>query len=172
MSLNPPTGQIFTPSDLTDEVTEMVIEDLNKGLRHFEQIFKNRRFTENKDIIAGIFRGSATRIAGRAAIRVISEGMDTKWHATRVRDDIYRFSIDCLSKVTAKKEAIEEFMNTFAGAVHAYIIRFDNLQPIIKGTNKRAYDSWAESYTKGYTEGGAYRVARIPYYVKILNSYM
>jgi len=161
----------FTSTDLTEQVADTVIADLERGLRFFEGIFRQKRFTD-KDIINGVFLGAATRIAGKAAIRVVIDGKESGWHATRVRDDHYKFNIDVLAKVTAKKEEIESFINTFAGAVHNYLIRFDNLQPKIIGTNVQAYNAWADNYTKGYSEGGAYRVARIPYYITIMNPYM
>lgn len=170
-----PPISFFTPHDLTDEVAETVEQDLRDGLNVFENVFLQKGFTteSTKRIIAGVHRGEKTRIAGRAAIRVIVRDTQSEWQATRVRDDIYNFDIDCLVKST-RKEEIDRFANTFGRVVQNYTNRFSNLQPVILGTSPeiRAYDSWASVAQKGYAEEGAYRVVRINYWIKILNPYV
>lgn len=165
----------FTPHDLSDEVAETVEQDLRDGLNVFENVFLQKGFTttSTKRIIAGVHRGEKTRIAGRAAIRVIVRDSESQWHATRVKDDIYNFDIDCLMKST-RKEEVDRFANTFGKIVQNYLNRFSNLQPIILGTSPeiRAYDSWAGKSTKGYAQEGAYRVSRIGYWIKVLNPYV
>ena len=166
----------FTPYDLSDQVAITVEKDLEDGLPVFEKVFKDQGFVSNKTkpIIGGVFRGEQTRIANRAAIRVVVLDKQEVWHATRVKDDIYNFHIYCLHKMTARKEEIEKFVNVFGSIVQSYLNRFDNLQPVIAGTEPpiAAYDSWAERMQKGFAQQGAYRVARISYWIKILNPYV
>jgi len=161
---------------MSDQVALTVEQDLKDGIPLFENVFAQQGWTSasSRDMINGVFRGEQTRISGKAALRVVVLDKSVEWHATRVRDDTYNFYIDCLAKVGAKREEIERFINVFGSVVHNYLNRFSNLQPVIDGTSLpiRAYNSWAPKMTKGYAQGGAYRVARIDYWIKVLNPYV
>lgn len=164
----------FGPHDLTDEVAQTVEEDLRDGLPLFEDEFVKqgfiRRDQADKGYIKGVYRGDSVRISGPAAIRVIVTEDQSEWHATRVIDDIYNFNVDCLAKVGNRKDEIERFIHVFGKLVQNYLRRFSNLQPVIRGTKGiRAYNSWPERVIKGHAQGGMYRVARIPYWIKVLN---
>jgi len=166
----------FTPYDLSDQVAITVERDLTAGLPVFEKVFRDQGFVSNKTkpIIGRVLRGEPTRVGNRAAIRVVVTEKVENWHATRVKDDIYNFNIDCLSKMTSKKEEVEKFINVFGSIVQSYLNRFSNLQPVIAETEPpiAAYDSWAERMQKGFAQQGTYRVARISYWIKILNPYV
>lgn len=177
----PPKSAAFTNYDLTDQVTSTVIKDLKKGLPHFERVLAQRGFNPEENYLEnplirgqGVYRGVEIRINEPAAIRVRVVGKTPTWQATRVRDDTYKFNIDCLSKVTTKPEVIDEFIDVLSSSVANYIIRFSNLQPQIDGTSPpiRAYNSFIDSIEFGYQQGGAYRAATIPYWIKIMNPYV
>jgi len=172
----------FTPHDLSDQVAITVERDLTAGIPVFEEVFRNQGFISNRrrdgksgrPLIGEVIRGENTRTAHKAAIRVVVLDKDQEWHATRVKDDTYNFHIDCMHKLTAKKEEIDKFINVFGSIVQSYLNRFSNLQPVIAETDPpiRAYNAWAPKMVKGYAQQGAYRVARISYWIKILNPYV
>jgi len=174
MSSVPPFA-FFGPHDLTDEVALTVEQDLRDGLPVFEDMFVKKgwitRAEADEGYIKGVFRGDRVRIAGPAAIRVITTDNEAEWQATRVIDDTYNFNIDCLAKVGNQTDEIERFINTFGLLVRNYLRRFSNLQPAIDGTTGpiRAYNSWPGKVVTGYAQGGVYRVARIPYWIRVMN---
>jgi hypothetical protein len=174
----------FTSYDLFDKVTKTIIEDLKCGIPFFNNILIGNGFFSfdetqrdcDPEGVREVVRGEARRVSHPMFIRVIYRGLKSEWQATRVRDDTYSFYIDCLTKNTAEAEVEDEQIVLFGSAVHNYTIRFNNLQPIIIDTNPkiRAYDSWTDEGMQIATVNqhtGVYRMARIGYYIKVMNPY-
>lgn len=178
-----PPSQAFLAMDLFDKVTKTVIADLKAGIPFFNYVLFQNGFLSQAEIdergsktsINDVYRGKDKRISDKMFIRVITKPQIPTWQATRVRDDKYQFQIDCCVKHNAESEVNEEELVIFGSAVKNYLLRYDNLQPIIDGTSPaiRGYNSWCDEGVEFNTEElvGTYRMATIQYYILVMNPY-
>ncbi len=165
-----------SPRNLTFEPHAAVRDHLEMGRAFFEQTLKDRGFLAGSSAddkkIGEILIGEQSRVGHSvlSAIRVVPVSMTPTWLASRVRTDQHNMYIDCMTR-TAERETVDELIVTFAGAVQQWMMEFEQLQLVIPELNIRAYDSWIDSIQYGYSQGQAWRIARLDYWMKVQHVY-
>lgn len=184
---NPPNAG-FTTYDLFDKVTKTVIADLKDGIPLFNRVLRDAGFypteEEARDVkvtkangVIGVYRGPDIRVPDGYFILVETKNTKAEWMSTRVRKDTYNLEVSACQKISSQAEENQESLVYFAEAVKNYLIRFDNLQPLIIGTEPkiRAFNSWVPDGVEYNTQGaktGVYRKATILYKLEVMNPYM
>lgn len=118
--------------------------------------------------------GPNTPTNARWAIRVVDQPGSTRsneWLTTRARVETYKLFFDCMIRTSANRDEIELAIHDFSSTVANYLLGLKRLQFVIKGTRVPVYDSWVDSVDTGFTKNGAYRIARLNWFGKVVNVY-
>lgn len=152
-------------NDLTDAIMDHLVDMLDNGRVEINAALAAKGYSSE---ISRIWRDGQKVIAKYPSIAINADTKEVSWAATRVRDEKYTFSIDCLTKILKKEEAAR-FIRCFGSAVQNWLNDFYNLRTTIKGTDILIWDSFADNITYGYRQEGALRVARVNWYCKTCN---
>jgi hypothetical protein len=138
---------------------------------------KNRNLYQSQENleknVVPVFIGEKAQIPNSVmpALRIVPDNWNTKWLSTRVRDDQYRFYVDCMVRTT-QRDVIDEYVMVLALATEEWLLEFSNLQGKIQETRSAYYDSWVDSVQFGWSKGQAWRIARITYWMKAQHAYI
>lgn len=152
-------------NDLTDSLMDHVVDMIENGLPQIQDALSAKGYDVE---IKYVWKDTQKVIDAYPCIVVAATKKEPAWFATRVRDETYRFQIDCMSKILKKEEAAR-FNRCFGAAVQNWLNDFYNLRTKVKGTDIITWDSFAPDLTYGYANNGAIRVARIEYFTKVSN---
>lgn len=150
---------------------------LELGSDFFIRTLKARQLFLSEENLAKnvipVFVGEKQRIPSSAipAIRVVPDSWNTQWLSTRVRDDQYRFYVDCMVR-TSEADVVDEYIMVFALAAEEWLLEFSNLQGKINETRSAYYDSWVDSVQFGWSKGQVWRIARLTYWMKTQHAYV
>lgn len=165
------------PKVITWEPYLALQERVEEGRDFFKKVLEERDFLQNlpgseEQKIIKIAFGEKTRFGMSAllGIRIIPVNWKPSWLATLARTDRYNAYVDCMIK-SGKAEIQDEMITTFAGAVAQHLLDFNKLSVAIPEIKTRAYQSWVDNITFGYSLGQIYRVARIDFWEDIQHVY-
>jgi len=157
--------------DLMDQISDTIVEILERGRdiiqNGYYDLTPNEPFKCFKDAQKELTLATASKLG--PAIEVVRNTKDSEWKYTRVKEEIYRFYIDCTIK-SVHREAAQELLSEFASVVQSWLNQLENLKYQVKGSCATTYDSHCEDQEVEYKRGYGLHTARLDYFTKVVNS--
>jgi len=154
-------------NDLSDQLIESIKDILERGKVEIEAALAAKGYNEQ---IAYIYSEEQHQTELFPAIQITQVTREVEWAATRVRNETYKFTIDCMVK-TLKREESGRYIRCFASACQNWMNSFENLRYFVTGTKVMVYDSFCPVVTYGFKREGIIRVGRLEYFAKTQNFY-
>ena len=165
----------FAGLDVVNEVPYAVMSVLEEGRPHINNLLSSyglsakttSQLRHDDSSLGPIIFGHRKQIDRTPAITVGPAGKDVTWLAMRVKKEKFNLTIRCHVKIV-KLDVVTELTDAFANVVMNWLNAWDNKRYRINdSTGATAYDSQAESYTLGFSENGAFRIAEIRYWCTV-----
>jgi hypothetical protein len=169
----------ITAGDLILHFKDRFTQDISVIREHLE----DRKWIKegSTDILDNIqvLIGPTIPTNARWAVRIVDAGGNTRtneWLTTRARVETYKLYFDCMLRAGANRTEIDLAIQDFSSIVTNYLLSIKRLGFVIQSLptgvpNVPIYDSWVDSVDTGYTKNGAYRIARISWWGKLVNVY-
>ena len=151
---------------LQNEILNSLWKLLDNNLQYLTN--KLTEFTSSQPITR-VWKGAAAVIDKCPAIRIVPQGRDSEWGATRSQDDTYRFSVECFIRTTAQPEIAQEWIGAFEAVVMNLLLEPVNLTLDI-GSGLKTYDGYATSGTAPERTGEGIYQANIDVWYKTWQS--
>jgi hypothetical protein len=161
----PFTERDLTPFDMARHFKLVCEEDLIPAVG--QRLVARGVFPQKEITNIRVVLGESVPTNARFNIRIVPGAKTVEWLATQVRKDAFTTHIDCITRVVTDREAMDQIISEFGGAVHNWFLQIDNLQFTIRGlpsdiaTPVQSFDSWASNIMPGFSADGALRIARI-----------
>lgn len=151
--------------DIADLITPTLSSIIERGRDKIQNRYKD--FSSAKFVV---FTDRQPTLPHYPAIEIVRQSEEESWAATRVREQVYHYILDCSVK-SPKREAATEWLIKFSMAVKNWLNDFENLQHAVDGgRGVNWYDSLATGVNMDFRRALAVRTARIDWYCKIRQS--